>query len=83
MTVTARHITLDLQEEWRGPRGRGFLTDDPRVRTLVRVLVTYPEIRHVLPDRISFDSDADPHLLETVAQFLGRQQWFVKSVEIR
>jgi hypothetical protein len=47
------------------------------------VLVTYPEIRYILPNRISLEPDADPHLLETVARFLERQEWFVKSVLIR
>jgi len=46
------------------------------------VLVTYPEVRHILPDRISFESTADPRLLETVARFLERQQWLVRGVEV-
>ena len=29
---------------------RGFMAPDPRARTLLRVLVSYPEVRYVLPD---------------------------------
>lgn len=83
MAETARGIDLVLQDKWKEPGGRGLLTDDPRVRALARVLVTYPEIRYILPNRISLEPDADPHLLETVARFLGRQEWLVKSVLIR
>ncbi len=59
-----------------------MLGEDPRVRTLRRVLISYPEVRHILPHRISIDPGADPRLLETVARFLERQQWLVKTVEI-
>lgn len=79
----ARGIVLVLQEGWREPHGRGLLTADSRVKTLVKVLVTYGEVRHILPNRVSLDSDADPHLLETMAKFLARQQWLVKAVEIQ
>jgi hypothetical protein len=79
----ARGIELVFQDEWRGPDSRGLLAEDPRVRTLLKVLVTYREVRHILPDRVSLDPHVDPHLLETMARFLGRQQWLIKSVEIR
>lgn len=65
-----------------GAADRGFHGGDPRVRTLCRVLVTYPEVRHILQERISFESTADPRLLETVAKFLERQQWLVRAVEV-
>lgn len=60
----------------------GLLGNDSRVQTLRRVLVSYPEVRHILPDRISLEPAADPRLLETVAKFLERQQWLVQSVSI-
>ncbi len=44
------------------------------------MLVTYPDVRHILPDRISLESTTDRRTLETVARFLERQQWLVKSV---
>jgi hypothetical protein len=77
-----RTVRIRLQAAWAGPGERGLLGGDPRVRTLRRVLVTYPHIRHVLPDRLTFESDADPRMLETVAKFLERQQWLVGDVEI-
>ncbi len=82
MTDTPRGIRLRFQPDWAGPGGKGLLGGDSRVRTLRKVLVTYPEVRHILPDRISFESTADPRLLETVAAFLERQRWLVRSVEV-
>ena len=52
------------------------------MRTLCRVLVTYPDVRHVVPDRISLEGDADPRTIETVVRFLERQHWLVKAVEV-
>ena len=62
-----------------GPATSGLLAWDPRVRTLLRVLVSYPEVRYILPDRISLESAADPRTLETMARFLERQAWLVQS----
>ena len=62
------------------PDGRGFLDADPRVRTLRRVIVTYPDVRHILPDRISLEAGTDPRTIETVTKFLQRQQWLVSEV---
>ena len=62
------------------PAGRGFLDGDSRIRTLRRVLVTYPEVRHILPDRISLEAGTDPRTIETVSRFLQRQQWLVSEV---
>jgi len=55
---------------------------DPRVKTLLKVLVSYPEVRYVLPDRITLDATASIPLLETVARFLDRQSWLVRRVSI-
>jgi hypothetical protein len=57
-----------------------LLDADPRVRTLRKVIVTYPDVRHILPDRISLDGGTDPRTLETVTRFLQRQQWLISSV---
>ena len=65
------------------PGPRGLFAPDPRARTLLKVLVSYPEVRHVLPDRISLEAGADPRLLEVIARFLDRQRWLVKQVLIR
>jgi hypothetical protein len=81
--VVARAICLSLQEEWDGPGHRGLLDVDPRVRTLCRVLVSYPEVRHILPDRVSVDAQASAEVLDTLSRFLGRQRWLVRGVEIR
>ena len=52
------------------------------MRTLRKVLVTYPEVRHILPDRISLEDTADAALIETLKQFLERQHWLVKTVVV-
>jgi hypothetical protein len=85
MTVPAPHraISVTLQPGWGAPDGKGLLGEDRRTRTLRRVLVSYPEVRHIVPDRISLSAEVEPQLLEAVARFLGRQQWLVKSVEVR
>jgi hypothetical protein len=46
------------------------------------VLVSYPDVRHILPDRISLEAGADSRTLDTVARFLERQHWLVKSVAV-
>jgi len=53
---------------------------DPRVRTLLRVLVSYPEVRYVLPDRVGLEAGADARVIETLMRFLGRQEWLLTSV---
>lgn len=75
-----RGIRIVFQGEWAAPATQGLLASDPRIRTLRRVLVSYPEVRHILPDRISLESTAEARTLESVAKFLERQQWLVKSV---
>lgn len=80
---SARSIRVVLQPGWGAPDGRGLLGEDARVRTLRRVLISYPEVRHILPDRISLDADTEPRLLQGLARFLGRQAWLVESVEVR
>lgn len=75
-----RVIRVQFRDEWAAP-GAGLFAADPRVRTLRRVLVSYPDVRHILPDRISLDPDAENKVVDTVIQFLQRQQWLVKGVE--
>ena len=77
---TPRQITVRVRDEWAGEQG--LFASDPRVRTLRRVLVSYPDVRHILPDRISLEAAVDNRVVETLTQFLQRQQWFVKSVEL-
>ena len=76
-----RAIRVLFRGEWGG-KGRGLLASDPRVRTLCKVLVTYPDVLHICPDRVSLDATTERRVLETVARFLERQQWLVKSVAI-
>lgn len=64
------------------PGRRGFLAPDPRARTLLRVLVSYPEVRFVLPDRVGLEATADARLIETLMRFVGRQAWLVTGVTI-
>lgn len=79
-----RDLRIVFQPEWDPGAGdagrRGLLAGDPRVRTLVRVLVSYPDVRYVLPDRVCLDPSADMRTAETLGRFLGRQAWLVKSV---
>ena len=53
------------------------------MRTLRRVLVSYPDVRHILPDLISLEGAVDARVVETLTQFLQRQQWLVKSVDFQ
>ncbi len=82
----ARTLWVAFDPAWapdESSAGRGgFFTADPRVRTLLRVLLSYPEVRYILPDRISLDVAAGSGLLETIAHFLERQRWLVRRVSI-
>ena len=44
--------------------------------------MTYPDVRHILPDRISLAPATDPRVLETVTLFLRRQPWLVSAVTV-
>jgi hypothetical protein len=79
--AATRAIRVVFRGDWGG-RGRGLLASDPRVRTLCRVLVSYPDVRHIRPDRVSLDPGADRRVIDTVVRFLERQNWLVKSVAI-
>ncbi len=76
-----RRLHVHLRDEWADEQG--LFASDPRVRTLRRVLVSYPEVRHILPDLISLESAVEARVVETLAQFLQRQQWLVKSVDFQ
>jgi hypothetical protein len=52
------------------------------VRTLLRVLLSDPEVRSVVHDRINLDAGAAPALLDSLAHFLERQRWLVRRVDI-
>ena len=80
--TAARTVRVRFQKGWAAQERRGLLAPDPRVRTLCRVLVTYPEVRHIVPDRISLDAGADTRTVDTVVRFLERQQWLVESVVV-
>ncbi len=81
--ATARSITVVFRPGWGAPEGKGLLGEQERICALRKVLVSYQEVRHILPDRISLDAGAEPRLLEAVARFLQRQGWLVQSVEVR
>ena len=72
----------EADPEASGSGRRGLFAADPRARTLLRVLLSYPEVRYIVPDRISLDVAAGPVLLETIARFLERQRWLVRRVVI-
>ena len=82
--VSGRWLRAAFQPAWDpgagDPGRRGFLAADPRARTLLRVLVSYPEVRYVLPDCVGLDATADARLIETLLRFLGRQDWLVTRV---
>ena len=52
------------------------------MRTLRKVLVTYPDVRHVLPDRVSLEDTTDAAVVETLKHFLERQHWLLDAVVI-
>jgi hypothetical protein len=85
-TPMARALRVAFRPEWEpeasGSTARGFFAADPRARTLLRVLLSYPEVRYVVPDRISLDGAAGPALMETIARFVERQTWLVQRVVI-
>ena len=56
------------------------MAPDPRARTLLRVLVSYPEVRYVLPDRVGLEAGADARVIETLMRFLRRQDWLLTRV---
>ncbi len=82
-----REVRMTFQPDWDpGPAdpGRGgLLARDPKVRTLLKVLVSYPEVHYVLPDRIRLDPASDPRLLDTIQRFLERQSWLLRAVTVR
>jgi hypothetical protein len=81
--VTApRTIRVRFDKGWAAQERRGLLAPDPRVRTLCRVLVTYPAVRHITTDRVSLDSTTDARTMDTVVRFLERQHWLVESLVV-
>ena len=82
--LSDRWLQAAFQPAWDPGAGdagrRGFMAPDPRVRTLLRVLVSYPEVRYVLPDRVGLEAWTDARLIETLMRFLGRQEWFITRV---
>jgi len=86
MNGAARSLTIVFQPGWE-PNGavaarRGLFAVNPKVKTLLKVLVSYPEVRYVLPDRVSLDAEASTTLVEAIARFLDRQSWLVRRVDI-
>lgn len=61
---------------------QGLLSSDQRARTLRKVLVTYPDVRHILPDRVSLESGTDAAVVDTLRHFLERQHWLLQSVVV-
>jgi hypothetical protein len=82
MTAAPRAIRVRFDKSWAARERRGLLSTDPRVRTLCRVLVTYPEVRHIVTDRISLDATTEARTIETIVGFLERQQWLVESLVV-
>lgn len=82
--VSGRCLRAAFQPAWDPGAGdagrRGFMAPDPRARTLLRVLVSYPEVRYILPDRVGLEAAADVRLVETLMRFLGRQEWLLTRV---
>jgi len=46
------------------------------------VLVSYSEVRFVVPDRVGLEPTADARLVETIMRFIGRQGWLVSGVTL-
>ncbi|MBI1848091.1 MAG: hypothetical protein HY294_07770 [Candidatus Rokubacteria bacterium] len=81
-TDARRVIRVACRGAWALPEGKGLLDGDARVRTLRRVLVTYPGVRYILPDRIGLHAGAEDRLLETLSTLLTRQHWLVETVSV-
>lgn len=77
-----RTIRVVFQDRWTPPRAKGLLDLDPKVRTLLKVILSYSEVRHVLPGEVSLDAGVEPTQLEMLGKFIRRQEWLVKRVEI-
>jgi hypothetical protein len=71
-----------LRPEWAAPERQGLLSSEQRARTLRKVLVTYPDVRHILPDRVSLETTTAPAVVETLKHFLERQQWLLSGVVV-
>lgn len=84
--AAGKSLQADFQAAWDpgtgDPGRRGFLAPDPRARTLLRVLVSYGEVRYVLPDRVGLEAGADAKLIEALMRFIGRQDWLVSRVTV-
>ena len=82
--LSGRWLGAAFQPAWDpgagDPGRRGFLAPDARARTPLRVLVSYPGVRYVLPDCVGLETGADARLIETLLRFLGRQDWLVTRV---
>ena len=78
----ARTIRVQCRKEFAAPDGPGLLAADPRARTLRKVLVSYPDVRHIRPDLISLDASTEARTIDTVVKFLERQHWLVASVSV-
>jgi len=85
--LSTRDLRPVFRPEWDPGPGdggrRGLLAADPRMRTLLRVLVSYDEVRYVVPERVSLDGAADPRRLDVLARFIERQTWFCTGVSVR
>ena len=75
----SRELRIVLRNEWKT---QGLLSSDQRARTLRKVLVTYPDVRHILPDRVRLERGADAGVVETLRHFLERQQWLLTTVVV-
>ena len=86
MPGEARTLRIVFEPGWGPadavPEQGGLFASDRRVRTLLKVLASYPEVRFVLPDRISLEATTSAPLLESIARFVGRQTWLVRRVDI-
>lgn len=82
--MSGRCLRAAFQPAWDPGDGdagrRGFMAPDPRARTLLRVLVSYAEVRYVLPDRVGLEAETDARLIETLMRFLRRQEWLITRV---
>jgi hypothetical protein len=75
----SRELRIVLRNEWKT---QGLLSSDQRARTLRKVLVTYPDVRHILPDRVRLERGADAGVVETLRHFLERQHWLLTTVVV-
>lgn len=77
-----REIKIQFNTDWENKHKKGLLVNDQKTKTVIKVIISYPEIRHIVPSAIRFDSNVSEKTIETIANFLERQKWMIEKALI-